>query len=141
MMDEKTVRKHFQTWESGGVDALKQRLYRGRVARLISAQKESLSTWLNENLHLNVVKFDKNVRCFPLALARVQIVARTRFRVQKTETYANISSTPGKRERKRVFLLRRWLPSATQQPPGVRLDSAGGGAGTKIELFVSIYQY
>ncbi|MDO4571571.1 MAG: helix-turn-helix domain-containing protein [Planctomycetia bacterium] len=34
MMDEKTVRNHFQTWESGGVDALKQRLYRGRVARL-----------------------------------------------------------------------------------------------------------
>ncbi|MDO4571708.1 MAG: helix-turn-helix domain-containing protein, partial [Planctomycetia bacterium] len=27
MMDEKTVRSHFQTWESGGVDALKQRLY------------------------------------------------------------------------------------------------------------------
>ncbi|MDO4570692.1 MAG: helix-turn-helix domain-containing protein [Planctomycetia bacterium] len=26
MMDEKTVRNHFQTWESGGVDALKQRL-------------------------------------------------------------------------------------------------------------------
>ena len=26
MMDEKTVRNYFQTWESGGVDALKQRL-------------------------------------------------------------------------------------------------------------------
>ncbi|MDO4569812.1 MAG: hypothetical protein Q4D38_05475 [Planctomycetia bacterium] len=26
MMDEKTVRSDFQTWESGGVDALKQRL-------------------------------------------------------------------------------------------------------------------
>ena len=26
MMDEKTVRMHFQTWGSGGVDALKQTL-------------------------------------------------------------------------------------------------------------------
>ncbi|MDO4571678.1 MAG: winged helix-turn-helix domain-containing protein, partial [Planctomycetia bacterium] len=54
MMDEKTVRNHFQTWESGGVDALKQRLYRGRVARLTPVQKERLSTWLDENLCLNV---------------------------------------------------------------------------------------
>ncbi|MDO4569939.1 MAG: helix-turn-helix domain-containing protein, partial [Planctomycetia bacterium] len=54
MMDEKTVRNHFQTWESGGVDALKQRLYRGRVARLTSVQKERLSTWLDENLCLNM---------------------------------------------------------------------------------------
>ncbi|MDO4569742.1 MAG: transposase [Planctomycetia bacterium] len=50
MMDEKTVRNHFQTWESGGVDALKQRLYRGRVARLTSVQKEGLSTLLREFL-------------------------------------------------------------------------------------------
>ncbi|MDO4569883.1 MAG: hypothetical protein Q4D38_05840 [Planctomycetia bacterium] len=37
-----------------------------------------------------------------------------------------------------VFL-RRWLPSATQQRSGVRLDSAG--AGTKIELFAPAYRY
>ncbi|MDO4571555.1 MAG: helix-turn-helix domain-containing protein, partial [Planctomycetia bacterium] len=40
--------------ESDDVDALKQRLYRGRVARLTQEQKERLSTWLDENLCLNV---------------------------------------------------------------------------------------
>ncbi|MDO4585623.1 MAG: IS630 family transposase [Planctomycetia bacterium] len=54
MMDEKTVRGHFQTWESGGIDALKHRLYRGRVASLTQEQKKELSTWLDKNLCLNV---------------------------------------------------------------------------------------
>ncbi|MDO4570854.1 MAG: hypothetical protein Q4D38_10750 [Planctomycetia bacterium] len=54
MMDEKTVRSHFQAWESGCVDTLKQRLYRDRVAHLTQEQKEKLSTWLDENVCLNV---------------------------------------------------------------------------------------
>ena len=41
MMDEKTVRGHFQTWESGGIDVLKCRLYRGRVASLRQEQKRN----------------------------------------------------------------------------------------------------
>ncbi|MDO4585558.1 MAG: winged helix-turn-helix domain-containing protein [Planctomycetia bacterium] len=40
--------------ESDDVDALKQRLYRGRVARLTQEQKEKLSTWLGENRCLKV---------------------------------------------------------------------------------------
>ncbi|MDO4549955.1 MAG: helix-turn-helix domain-containing protein [Planctomycetia bacterium] len=56
-----TVRAYFQKWKSGGIDALKQRLLRGRVAKLTDAQKVELGKWLDENLCQKVAEIQRHV--------------------------------------------------------------------------------
>ncbi|MDO4571693.1 MAG: hypothetical protein Q4D38_15025 [Planctomycetia bacterium] len=60
--------------ESDDVDALKQRLYRGRVARLTSVQKEGFDLAGRKSVPesgRNFAIFEKNVQCFPLSLAHM----------------------------------------------------------------------
>ncbi|MDO4550791.1 MAG: winged helix-turn-helix domain-containing protein [Planctomycetia bacterium] len=61
MVDENTVRVYFQKWKSGGIDALKQRLLRGRATKLTDAQKVELGKWLDENLCQKVAEIQRHI--------------------------------------------------------------------------------